>query len=137
MPVQFLSENWPLLVGLLLFGGFSYLLIDEWGDADDAADAVMGAGERADRATGEFVGAVGALVAGIGMIGMTIGQEIASTASLLEPIVGQAPVVIGHLIVAGLGYLSLTGVLGLSAEQYGYLVILVTIIALFLRYGRD
>jgi len=137
MPVQFLTQNWPLLLGLLLFGGFAYLLLDEWREADAASDAVANAGERADAATGEFLGAVGALVAGVLMIAMTIGQQMMQTASMLEPVLGQVPVLAGHLVVAALGYLSLQGVLGLSAAQYGYAVLLVTIVALFIRFGRD
>lgn len=137
MPVQFLTQNWPLILGLLLFGGFAYLILDEWEDADAASDAVANAGERADSVTGEFLGAVGALVAGAMMIAMTIGQQIMQTASMLEPFLGQIPVLAGHLVVALLGYLSLRGVLGLTATQYGYVVVLVTIVALFVRYGRD
>ena len=137
MPVQFLTENWPLVVGLLLFGGFVYLLLDEWREADAASDAVANAGERADAATGEFLGAFGAFVAGMLGIAMTIGQQLLETASMLEPMLGQVPVLAGHLVVAALGYLSLQGVLGLSAAQYGYVVLLVTIVALFIRFGRD
>jgi len=137
MPVQFLTQNWPLILGLLLFGGFAYLILDEWQEAEAASDAVASAGERADSVTGEFLGAFGALVAGLLMIAMTIGQQIMQTASMLEPVLGQVPLLAGHLIVAVLGFLSLEGVLGLTAMEYGYAVVLVTVIALFIRYGRD
>ena len=137
MPLEMLTQQWPLLLGLVLFGALAYWVADEWDDADGAADAVSGAGQRADRVTGELLGGFGALVASIAMIGMTIGQQILETAGALEPIVGQVPVVIGHIIVAGVGYLSLTGVIGLSAKEYGYVVILVTIVALMIRFGRD
>ncbi len=137
MPLEMLTQQWPLLLGLLLFGALVYWVADEWQDAQSAADAVSGAGKRADKATGEFLGAFGALVAAVAMIGMTIGQQIMATASMLEPIVGQVPVIIGHVIVAALGYLTLEGVLDLSAGQFGWMVIVITIIALFVRYGRD
>ncbi len=137
MPLEMLTQQWPLLFGLVLFGALVYWVADEWAEADGAADAVSGAGKRADRVTGEFLGAFGALVASVAMIGMTIGQQLLQTASMLEPILGQVPAVIGQLVVAGLGYLTLRGVIGLSAQQYGWIVLLITIVVLFIRFGGD
>lgn len=137
MQISMLTERWPTILGLLLFAGFIYLLVDEWQEAEAASDAVSNAGKRADAATGEFLGAFGALVAGVVMIGVTIGQQVMETASMIEPFIGQVPVLAGHLVVAALGYLSLQGQIGLSATQYGYAVLLITIVALFIRYGRD
>lgn len=135
--MPFLPSWWPMAFGVGLFALFAFWVVDEWRDADSAAGAVQGAGKRADHVTGETLGAFGALVAGVGMIGMTIGQSLIETAGMLEPVLGQVPVLIGHFVVAGLGYLSLTGAIGLSAKEYGFLVILITVVALFVRYGRD
>lgn len=137
MPVDYLMQNWPTMLGLVLFALVAYWFIDEWRDADQASDAVKGAGERADAATGQFLGAVGALVFAMATIGMTVGQQIMETLSMVEPLIGNVPVIIGHLVVSFLGYLSLTGYIGLSAKEFGFAVILITIVALFVRYGRD
>lgn len=132
-----LTQEWPLLLGLMLFGLLVYWFADEYRDVGDPVEAIQSAGDRADQATGQFLGAVGAVAMTVTMIATTIGSEVMETASMLEPLLGQAPVVFGHVIVAGLGYLSLQGTIGLTPKEYGYAVILVTIIALFLRYGRD
>lgn len=124
---------WPMVLGVGIVGAFTYWVVDEWADADGAADAVQGAGERADRVTGELVGAFGALVMSLVMIAITIGDQLAEAVGMIGPLLGQAPMLIGQIVIAALGYLSLSGALGLSAAGYGYAVVLVLIVALFLR----
>lgn len=134
MTVNLLLNNWPVMLGLLLVGLLVYWLVDEYESEKDAAETVGSVGERADKATGEFLGAVGALVFSVAMIATTIGNQLAETAGMLEPMLAQAPVIIGHIVIAAVGILSLDGVLNLSATEYGYVVILVTIVALFIRF---
>lgn len=137
MPLGVLTSNWPVVLGLLLVGLLVYWLVDEWGEASGSADRVERVGKRADSFTGEFLGAVGALVFSVSMIVMTVGQQLVETLGMLEPLVSTAPVVIGHLIIGALAWASLEGVLGLSARGFGYAFILVTVVALFLKYGRE
>lgn len=137
MSVSLLLNNWPIAVGLLLVGLLVFWLVDEYESDKDAAQTVTGVGERADKATGEFLGAVGALVFSIAMIATTIGAQLAETAAMLEPALAQAPVVIGQAVIATIGILSLDGVLNLSATEYGYVVVMVTIVALLVRYRGD
>lgn len=138
MVISSLTSQWPMLVGLGLLGLFVYWFVDELDfDERDPVAAAEGVGDRANRATGQTLGTFGAIVAGLAMIAMTVGQQLMSAASGIEPLVGSVPVVIGHVIVGALGYLSLSGAIGLSPKDYGYIFVLVTVVALIIRYGRD
>lgn len=135
--IDLLVGNWPTVVGLTLVGALTYWGVDEYDSGSSPSETIEGVGKRADNATGEFLGVIGSIVFTVTMIVITVGQQLAETAGMLEPLLSQAPVVIGHIVIAVLGYLALDGTLGWAAQDYGYAVVLVTVIALFIRYGRD
>lgn len=119
-------------VGLLLFWWF-----DERNDSNSAAETVERVGGRAETVTGGVFGALGSLAVVLVSIALTIGEQLLMTAGELGDLVGQAPVVLGHIAVGVLAWVGLSGMVSLSASQFGWLFVVITLIVLFMRYGRD
>lgn len=134
MVMDSLASNWKLLIGLLAVGLLVYWLLDEREDANDASDLIEGVGGRAESATGGVVGAFGSLVIVITSILLTVGRELLATTGDLGMLVEGVPVVIGHLLIGVLAWAGLTGAIQMDASTFGWVFILITVVALGIRY---
>lgn len=129
-----LARDWKLLIGLLAVGLLVYWLLDEREDASDVSDLIEGVGGRAESATGGVVGAFGSLVIVITSIMLTVGRELLATTGDLGMLVEGVPVVIGHILVGVLAWAGFTGAIQMDASTFGWAFILITIVALGIRY---
>jgi hypothetical protein len=137
MSLALLLDNWMLLIGLFTVGLLAYWLLDERGDADGAGDLIERVGERAESVTAGFLDATGSLVVVIASIGITIGAQLMETFGALNEVLGHAPFVIGHGLFALLTFAGLEGYIPLNVVQLGMAFIVITIVALVVRYGPD
>lgn len=112
-----------------------YWFVDEYLDADEPEDAVRGTGRRAASATESAARGSRVAVVGLAGLGATVGFEMLQLAAELNAILGGAPVILGHLVAGVLGFLGVKGLL--TIQQYGFLFITVTVIALVLRFGDN
>ncbi len=128
-----LSGTLWTIIGLAALGTLAYWYFDERQQTETAAETVENVGSRAETVTGGFVGAIGSLLVVVASIAVTIGTELMSSAGQLGDLLGNAPLLVGHVLAGVLGYLGISGLL--SVQQWGFAFILVTIVALFLKYG--
>jgi hypothetical protein len=137
MVVSALVANWQIAVGLLAVGLLVYWTLDERRMTSSAGETIERVGARAESVTGGVVGAFGSLVVVLISIAMTVGMEVASTGGDIVPLVTSAPVVVGHTLFGLLTFLGLTGTVPLTTVELGWLFLIITAIALALRFGGE
>lgn len=122
----YVAENLITVVGLSLLFIFLVALLAEREEDRDARETVEAAGERLDGYLGEVLGATGAFLGFLFSIGLTIGDELAMTASTLLAQTG-APGFVGQIVIGVLAYAGLRGWIPLSAELFGYVFLVLTV----------
>lgn len=133
---EFVIGNWMFLIGLLGLGVLTFWAADAYEEEQSLSGFVDEFGENAEEGLTESVGAVGTLVVVGTSIAVSLGNEMLMLASQLSGLIGDVPVVVGHVLFGILVFLNV-GTFGLNQSQLGLAFIVITIVALLLRFGGD
>lgn len=113
-----LSIGWEWIIGGVPALLLVYWFLDEWGDADDGADAIERVGERSRGLTAGLFSGMSSLVFSLLLVGVTLGDQLIRFLDQLLMVVAMDPMASGILGVGVLGSLGLSGVWDVGPVAY-------------------
>lgn len=132
--IAWATSNVMTVATLVLIGLLAWWVVDEREESDDPEETVAAVTSRAQSATKTTLASSRNLMIGLAGIGVTAALEVFQFANELNQALGGAPVLAGHLLFAALTFIGVP-TFGISREMLGLMFIVITLLALFSRYG--
>jgi len=126
--------NLVLTIGLAATGLLTYWFLDEYRDADDTAEAIEGAGDRADSFFGGTIGAFGSLLTVVLTITVTVANQLLMTGSALNEAI-EAPALFGQAITGLIAFAGLKGLIPADPVIFAAIATLLFVLVLWARYS--